>query len=70
MTNTKMLKDIIDKSGLKLGFIAEHVGISRQSLWNKVHNRTTFNQYEIGKLCKILKITSLKMKEQIFFGEE
>lgn len=68
MTNTEMLKDIIDKSGLKIGFIAEYVGISRQSLWNKINNSSPFNQYEIDKMCEVLKITSLKLKESIFFA--
>lgn len=67
MTNTEMLKDIIDKSGLKVGFIADYVGISRQSLWNKINNQSPFNQYEIDKMCDVLKITSLKQKESIFF---
>lgn len=68
MTNTEMLKDVIEKSGLKMGFIADYVGISRQTLWNKVNNLTPFNQYEIDKMCDILKITSLKQKEAIFFA--
>lgn len=68
MTNTEMLKDVIDKSGLKVSFIAEYVGISRQSLWNKINNLSPFNQYEIDKMCDILKITSLKQKEAIFFA--
>ena len=68
MTNTEMLKEVIDKSGLKVGFIAEYVGISRQCLWNKINNLSPFNQYEIEKMCDILKITSLKQKEAIFFA--
>ena len=68
MTNTEMLKDVIDKSGLKVSFIADYVGISRQSLWNKINNLSPFNQYEIDKMCDILKITNLKQKEAIFFA--
>lgn len=68
MTNTKLLKEVIEKSGLKIGFIAEFVGISRQGLWNKINNITAFNQYEIDKMCEVLKITSLKQKEAIFFA--
>ena len=68
MTNTKLLKEVIEKSGLKVGFIAEYVGISRQGLWNKINNLTPFNQYEIDKMCEILRITSLKQKEAIFFA--
>lgn len=68
MTNTKMLQDKISESGLKIGFIAERVGISRQLLWKKVNNKTPFNQYEIEKLCGVLKISTLKEKEAIFFA--
>ena len=68
MTNTKLLKEVIEKSGLKIGFIAEFVGISRQSLWNKINNLSPFNQYEIDKMCDVLSITSLKQKEAIFFA--
>ena len=68
MTNTDLLKDTIDKSGLKIGFIADYVGISRQLLWKKINNLTPFNQYEIDKMCAVLQITSLKTKEAIFFA--
>lgn len=69
MTNTDLLKKIIDERGLKIGFISNFVGISRQLMWKKVNNLTPFNQYEIGKMCEVLKITSLKQKEAIFFAK-
>lgn len=69
MTNTDLLKDKIDKSGLKISFIADFIGISRQLLWKKVNNLTPFNQYEIDKMCEVLRITSLKEKEAIFFAK-
>ena len=69
MTNTDLLKEKIEKSGLKMGFIADYVGISRQLLWKKVNNLTPFNQYEIDKICEVLHITSLKEKEAIFFAK-
>lgn len=68
MTNTELLKAKIQESGLKMSFIADALGISRQLLWKKVNNLTPFNQYEIEKLCKLLKITSLREKERIFFA--
>ena len=68
MTNTDLLKDKIDKSGLKISFIADFIGISRQLLWKKVNNLTPFNQYEIDKMCDVLRITSLRQKESIFFA--
>lgn len=69
MTNSDLLKQVIEESGLKIGFIASFVGISRQLLWKKVNNLTPFNQYEIDKMCEVLKITSLRQKEAIFFAK-
>ena len=68
MTNTNLLKEKIENSGLKIGFIADFVGISRQLLWKKINNLTPFNQYEIDKMCEVLRINSLKEKESIFFA--
>ena len=70
MTNTKLLKKTIDESGLKIGFIADCVGISRQLLWRKINNLSSFNQYEIDNICKVLRITNLKLKESIFFAKK
>lgn len=67
MTNVFLLKKKIDASGLKIGYIANQLGISRQLLWKKINNITPFNQYEIDKLCTILKIETLEEKESIFF---
>lgn len=67
MTNVYLLKKRIDASGLKIGYIANRLGISRQLLWKKINNITPFNQYEIDKLCTILKIETLEEKESIFF---
>ena len=69
MTNSELLKKIIEESGLKIGFIADYVGISRQLLWKKINNLTPFNQYEIDKMCDVLKITSLRQKESVFFAK-
>lgn len=70
MTNTDLLKEAITKSGLKMGFIASFVGVSRQVLWKKINNISPFNQYEIDKMCEVLNITSLKRKEAIFFARK
>lgn len=69
MTNTILLKAKIKGSGLKLQFIAEGVGLSRCGLYKKINNLRPFNQYEIEKLCSLLKITSIREKEAIFFAK-
>lgn len=70
MTNKELLKKTINESGLKVGFIADFVGVSRQLLWKKTNNLSPFNQYEIDKLCEVLRITSLADKESIFFCKD
>ena len=68
MTDTKMLEELIDKSGLKRGFIAQALNISNQALYNKIRNITEFKPSEIVIMCKLLNITDLTIREQIFFG--
>jgi hypothetical protein len=63
-----LLKEKIRQSGLKLTFIAQYMGLSRAGLYNKINNKRPFNQYEIDKLCRVLKIKSAKEVEDIFFA--
>lgn len=70
MTNSKLLKQKIRESGLKMIFIAQYVGISRCALYNKINNLRPFTQYEIAKMCLVLKIDELHEKEAIFFAHD
>ena len=70
MTNTELLQKKIKESGFKLSYIAEKVGICRTSLQLKVRGLSSFNQFEINKLCDVLNITSLTEKEAIFFAKD
>ena len=70
MTNTEMLQKKIEKSGLKLQFIADQMGISRFALYQKIRNDTDFRVPEVIKLCEILGITDTAEKEAIFFAHE
>ena len=70
MTNTEMLKERISQSGLKAGYIAKNVGISRASLWNKINNIRAFTVPEMDKLCIVLNIKSLKERDAIFFNHD
>lgn len=69
MTNTELLRDLISRSGLKLEYLANKCGITRQSLSNKITNRNIFTAEEISVLCRELKIGSLTEKERIFFAK-
>ena len=42
MTNTELLKDKIEKSGYKLKYIAEQIGITYYGFLKKVNNETEF----------------------------
>lgn len=68
MTNTKLIEDIIDKSGYKYRFIATKLGITYQALRNKLDNKSEFVSSEIEKLCNLLEISDLKLKNDIFFA--
>ena len=70
MTNTVLLKEKIAKKGLKMGYVAQYIGLSRMGLYNKVNNRRPFNQFEIERLCDVLQITSWKEKEALFFAKD
>lgn len=69
MTNKEMLQAKIADSGYKLEYIASFVGISRQALYKKINNQSSFDQIEIQKLCDVLRISSLREKEAIFFAQ-
>lgn len=69
MTDSKLLREAIDNSGLKYGYIAKQLGISTKSLQRKIDNESSFKASEIQKLCEILSISSYKTKENIFFSK-
>lgn len=69
MTNTSMLEECILKSGIKKKKIAETLGISYTSLRKKMDNTVDFKADEVLKLCKLLGISSSKVRDAIFFNE-
>ena len=68
MTNTVLLVEKIKSSGLKLGFIAEKLGVSYHWLKRKINGEVAFKVYEVQILCDLLKITDLAEKDEIFFA--
>lgn len=63
-----MLKNYIRKSGYRIYFIAEKLGITYQGLMNKIDNKTEFKQTEIVELTKLLNIDT-ESRELIFFSQ-
>jgi transcriptional regulator with XRE-family HTH domain len=60
------LKAKFVENGLTQKRIADKLGISYQSLSDKVNNKVEFKASEIETLCKILNI---QVKEPYFFSE-
>lgn len=54
MTDTNRLREIIDRSGYKLRFLAERCGLSYQGFMKKVTNETEFKPSEIQTLKELL----------------
>lgn len=69
MTNTVRLNEEIKRSGLKKGWIAAKLGLSSYGFLRKINNESQFKAEEIKGLCQLLKITSLKKKDEIFFTD-
>jgi hypothetical protein len=71
LTNTKLLESTIESKGIKRGFIAEKLNLSRQGLDNKLKGITDFRQTEIDTMCNVLGISgNLKLMIDIFFAHD
>ena len=68
MTNTALLTQKIEASGLKKGYIADKLRVSRLTLRTRIAGESDFRAYEITILCEVLNITSLQEKNNIFFA--
>ena len=67
MTNSKILKELIESKGLKMKYVAEYLSLSRYGFSKKLNNEQEFKTSEVYALCKLLGITNLEEKERIFF---
>ena len=68
MTDTNKLNELINNSGYKKRWISEQIGLSRYGLSLKINNKNQFTAAEIQKLCEILNIDNLEIKDKIFFA--
>ena len=69
MVDSELLKECVEKSGLKYNFIAKMLGISRYALKMKINNESQFKISEAIALAEILNMSE-KMMFDIFFGKE
>lgn len=67
MTDSAMLRKLIEKSGYKLRYIAERIGITYQGFLKKLNNETEFKASEIQILYELLGMTEVE-REAIFFA--
>lgn len=68
MTDSQKLKDKIQKSGKKKGYLADVLGVSRATFYNLINNKAEFKASQIDVLCKELGITALAERKDIFFA--
>lgn len=66
--DTELLNKYIEKSGLKIGYIVETLGISRQAFDRKRNGFVSFKAAEVYVLCDLLKISQTD-KPAIFLLE-
>ncbi len=67
LTSTNRLRRKIFEAGMTQTFVAENLGISYQTFFNKLHNKSEFKASEIKQICKILNIAD---KDAYFFAED
>ena len=66
--DTELLDNAINRSGLKIGFIVEQLGISRQAFDQKRKGNTCFRKSEVYVLKSLLNLTD-EETIKIFFPE-
>ena len=69
MTDVKGLSEEIAKSGLKISYIADALGLSREGLYKKLNNETEFKASEIMKMKEVLGLSN-ERRDDIFFANE
>lgn len=69
MTNIQLLEDKIRQSGMKKGFLAEKLGVSRTTFSALLRNETEFKASQIRMLCDLLGIKDDETVKAIFFAQ-
>lgn len=67
--DTELLDEAIERSGLKPGYIAEKLGISRQAYNNKRRGLNAFRQSEVYVMSDLLRLSD-EQSNKIFFPEK
>ena len=67
MTNTVQIRTYIQDRGLKMGHVARVLGISDNTLRQKLNNESEFKVSEADRLSAILGLT-VEQRDACFFG--
>lgn len=68
MVNTQALKEAIETSGVKYGYIAERLGINPNTLRRKINGESDFYVDEMLRLCGLIGIDNDNRINAIFFN--
>ena len=63
----ELLDNAIKDSGLKVSFICDTLGISRQAFDKKRKGINSFRKSEVYVICDLLRITDNSLKAKIFY---
>ena len=67
MTDTERLKKEIENRGIKLAFVAEKLGLSRQAFQKRFRDKTEFKASEMFIVSDILNLTDDEQREIFCF---
>ena len=70
MTDSKKFNEIVKRHEMKVYEIATALGMSAQTLYNKLNNCTEFSQTEMAKFRNIFPDVTDDEFKAIFFAEE
>lgn len=68
VTNRELLEEKIKQKGLKKGFIAEAIGVSRSTFCALLGGKSEFKASQIRVLCELLDINDDETVKAIFFA--
>lgn len=68
MTDSRLLKETIEGSGISVSFLARKLGISREGFYKKLNNESEFKASEILCLSDALHLTDDR-RDSIFFAK-
>ena len=69
MTNRDLFQEIVKRSGLKMGYLAEKMGMTHQTLLNKLQNKTEFTVYEAQVFMDVTGC-SAEERDAVFYAQE